>query len=92
MIGDKTKLEDFTEEEFLNIVRSIGDKPQGLTEKQHANYFSAQIRYFEEITEHPSRSDLLFYPREGAVDSPEGILNEVKDWRERSGKPGFKPA
>ncbi|WP_288095641.1 bacteriocin immunity protein, partial [Pseudomonas sp.] len=42
------------------------------------------------VTEHPDRSDVIFYPREGQEDSPEGILKEVKAWRASNNKPGFK--
>ncbi len=31
------------------------------------------------ITEHPSGSDLIYYPEDGADDSPEGILELVKN-------------
>lgn len=42
------------------------------------------------ICEHPDGSDLIYYPREGREDSPEGIVQEVKEWRQANGKPGFK--
>lgn len=90
MISDKKKLEEFTEEEFLNFVRTIGDIPPGLPEDEYDDYLTAQIRFFEDITEHPSKSDLLFYPRKGVEASAEGILQEVKEWIEKSGSAGFK--
>ncbi|NQD94293.1 bacteriocin immunity protein, partial [Pseudomonas sp. CrR25] len=31
-----------------------------------------------------------FYPAAGVDDSPEGVLSEVKKWREANGLPGFK--
>ncbi|WP_016598339.1 bacteriocin immunity protein, partial [Yersinia pestis] len=34
--------------------------------------------------------DLIYYPEDGADDSPEGILELVKKWRAENGKPGFK--
>jgi hypothetical protein len=49
------------------------------------------VKHFEAITEHPGRSDVIFYPKEGQEDSPEGILKEVKEWRALNNKPGFKP-
>ncbi|WP_016676051.1 bacteriocin immunity protein, partial [Yersinia pestis] len=51
---------------------------------------SSWVRHFTKITEHPSGSDLIYYPEDGADDSPEGILELVKKWRAENGKPGFK--
>ena len=45
---------------------------------------------FERITEHPNGSDVIFYPPKGREDSPERVVKEVKEWRARNGKPGFK--
>ena len=45
---------------------------------------------FKKLTEHPDGSDLIYYPKPGQDDSPEGIVKEVKDWRAKNGKPGFK--
>ncbi|EEQ04693.1 Colicin-E7 immunity protein [Yersinia bercovieri ATCC 43970] len=42
------------------------------------------------VSEHPSGSDLIFYPEDGADDSPEGILETIKKWRAENGKPSFK--
>nr|CCA64314.1 colicin E2 immunity protein [Escherichia coli] len=32
----------------------------------------------------------LYYPRDDREDSHEGIVKEVKEWRAKNGKPGFK--
>lgn len=45
---------------------------------------------FERLTEHPSGSDLMFWPAPGSDASIEGILNEVERWRLENGLPGFK--
>ncbi len=39
------------------------------------------MTHFEKATEHPSGSDLIYYPEDGADDSPVGILKTVKEWR-----------
>ncbi|AUM71715.1 bacteriocin immunity protein [Pseudomonas fluorescens] len=44
---------------------------------------------FERISEHPSGSDLLYYPEAGKS-GPEAVVKEVKEWRAANGKPGFK--
>lgn len=79
-------LSDYTEEEFLELVRKIcnADAP---TEEDE----SRLVREFKRLTQHPAGSDLIFYPEEGKDYSPEGIVREVKEWRRANGKPGFKP-
>jgi len=48
------------------------------------------ILEFKRLTEHPAGSDLIFYPEDGQDDSPEGIVQQVKEWRKANGKPGFR--
>ncbi|HFP0111800.1 TPA: bacteriocin immunity protein, partial [Escherichia coli] len=45
---------------------------------------------FIEITQHPSGSDLIFYPKSQGDDKPENILKIVKEWRRSQGLPLFK--
>lgn len=90
MINKKEKLEDYTEEEFLTFIESICEPPTDLADELFDAYVSENVKYFVKITEHPSKSDLIFYPREGIEDSARGILKELKEWREKNGKPGFK--
>ena len=78
-------LSDYTEREFLDLVRKIYNA-EGPTEEDD----NRRVREFRRLTEHPSGSDLIFYPEEGNEDSPEGIVKEVKEWRIANGKPGFK--
>lgn len=80
-------IEDITENEFLELVKKVcaGDYR---TEYQHGR----AIGEFQRLSEHPCGSDLIYYPKPNADDSPEGIVEEVKQWRAANGKPGFKPA
>lgn len=79
-------ISDYTETEFLNLVRAICDGSQNSESEDIKN-----VLLFKQLTEHPTGSDLIFYPEEGHDDSPEGIVKEVKEWRAANGKPGFKP-
>lgn len=90
MMNIKTRLEDYTETEFLDFLREFFEGGDGLTADEFDKYIIERVRYFETITEHPGRSDVIFYPKEGQEDSPAGVLKEVKDWRARNNKPGFK--
>ena len=87
----KEKLEDYTEAEFLSFLRGFSNFPEGLHGKALDAYLDRLLTHFERVTEHPGRSDVIFYPKEGQEDSPEGILKEVKEWRAANNKPGFKP-
>jgi hypothetical protein len=87
----KKKLEDYTEAEFLSFLKRFTDFPDEMEGDELEAYLDSLVVHFEVITEHPDRSDVIFYPKEGQEDSPEGILKEVKEWRALNNKPGFKP-
>ncbi|EKS6649400.1 bacteriocin immunity protein [Enterobacter bugandensis] len=78
-------LSDYTEEEFLELVRKICNADAPTEEDENR-----LVREFKRLTEHPAGSDLIFYPEEGKDYSPEGIVREVKEWRKENGKSGFK--
>ena len=81
----KTTISDYSEAEFLAFVRTIC-KAEGPADKD-----DQLVAEFRRLTEHPDGSDLIYYPRDDREDSPEGIVQEVKEWRTAHGKPGFKP-
>ena len=76
---------DFTEAEFLAFVKKIFN-PNTTTEDEDVQ----NVLEFERLTEHPDGSDVIFYPPRDREDSPEGVVKEVKEWRAKNGKPGFK--
>ncbi|MGV3345564.1 bacteriocin immunity protein [Enterobacteriaceae bacterium LUAb1] len=78
-------ISDYTEEEFLDFVRKLFDVSNTTEAEDIKN-----ILEFKRLIEHPDGSDLIYYPREGREDSPEGVVQEVKAWRQANGKPGFK--
>jgi hypothetical protein len=84
------KITDYTEFEFLELLNYFSYGRNHLEGKEHEKSTIEFVKYFVAITEHSAKSDVIFYPREGQEDSPEGILNEVKEWRAQNGKPGFK--
>lgn len=66
-------LRDYTESEFLSLVRKICTATSETEEDGNC-----QVREFERLAEHPSGADLIFYPEDGKDDSPEGVVQEVK--------------
>jgi len=79
------QISDYTEAEFLDFVRKIFDVDNTTEAEDIKN-----ILEFRRLTEHPDGSDLIYYPREEREDSPEGVVREVKEWRQANGKSGFK--
>ncbi|MFM2593461.1 bacteriocin immunity protein [Vibrio harveyi] len=82
----KKSITDYTEAEFLLFVKDIfkenaSDSDDALDEL---------LDVFEEITEHPDGTDLIYYPENPGEDTPEGIVKIVKDWRASQGLPCFK--
>lgn len=80
----KNKLSDYTEQQFVKLIDSIIDAD---TERQRDEL----LYHFKSMVPHPSSTDLLFYPEEGADDSAEGIVRTIQDWCLANGHPGFKP-
>ncbi|CNL05313.1 colicin immunity protein [Yersinia frederiksenii] len=80
----KNSITEYTESEFLDFLNKIWavDVPE--------NEHDELIRHFVKITEHPQGNGILFYPDNGADNSPKGILAEVKKWLAENGKSGFK--
>ncbi|WP_025901351.1 bacteriocin immunity protein [Tatumella sp. UCD-D_suzukii] len=79
------KISDYTEQEFLDFVRNLFDVSNTTEAEDIKN-----ILEFKRLTEHPDGSDLIYYPSENREDSPEGVVQEVKEWRQVNGKSGFK--
>ncbi|HGJ5868510.1 bacteriocin immunity protein [Arsenophonus nasoniae] len=82
----KKNISDYTEKEFLGLVRKLFNVENTSEQEDVRN-----ILEFKRLSEHPDGSDLIYYPKENREDSPEGVVKEVKEWREKNGKPGFKP-
>jgi len=82
---EKKTISDYTESEFLEFVKQFFNV-QSTTEQEDTK----KILEFKRLTEHPSGSDLIYYPNDDREDSPEGVVKEVKEWRTANGKPGFK--
>ncbi|MEX6373958.1 bacteriocin immunity protein [Providencia hangzhouensis] len=81
----KNNITDYTESEFLKLLTIICNADTASEEEQ-----IKFVTHFEKVTEHPRGSELIYYPEDGADDSPVGILKTVKEWRAKNGKPSFK--
>lgn len=83
----KSKLEEYTESEYLNLIECLFEGRYS-SEEEH----DAIIENIVNTSEHPKRTGVLYYPDEGVEDSPIGVINVIKEWRAANGKRGFKTA
>ena len=81
----KQAITEYTEEEFLELLVKIckADAPS-------ESELDALVDHFEDITEHPAGSDLIYYPEREDDGTPENIVRIVKEWRASQGLSGFK--
>lgn len=86
----KDRYEDYTELEFLGLIKEFFDSSTSLEGDEYSRYISKLSRHFEMITEHPRKNGVIFHPDPGVEDSPAGVLKAVKEWRAANGKPGLK--
>lgn len=80
------KIESYTEEDFLAFVARIC-----ICDFKSEREDNQAVLEFIRLAEHPSGSDLIFFPNSPKLDTPEGIVAELKIWRAANGLPGFKP-
>lgn len=80
----KSRFNEYTEQEFTELVREI---VEAVGSSEHQDKL---LEHFISVAEHPSGSDLIYYPDDDANSSPERITEIVKNWRADQGLPGFK--
>lgn len=86
----KSTLEEYTEEEFLEFLNEFFTNPNKLKSKERQQYIDKLASHFDKIVLYPEGNGLLFYPSDDREDSPEGIIEEIKNWRKSQGFPLFK--
>jgi len=82
----KTDLTQYTEDEFKQFIEKIFKENASSTDDN----LDPLLDLFEEMTQHPDGSDLIYYPENEGDDTPERIVEIVKEWRASQGLPGFK--
>lgn len=76
-------LSAYSQSEFLQWVQRICLDD---TEQEHID----AVLHFEEVTQHPDGSDLIYYPEKEEDATPENIVRIVKEWRQSQELPCFK--
>ncbi|AIS12177.1 immunity protein [Pseudomonas chlororaphis subsp. aureofaciens] len=82
----KNSFSDYTESEFIQLLEELLKEDEAETDERADEL----LLHFEKVSQHPAGSDLIYYPEEGADNSPEGVTQIVKAWRAANGLPGFK--
>ena len=79
----KPGFEDYTEEEFIQLVNEICSSKGGEAWQDES------LESFIAVTEYPEGSDLTYYYDDDNA-TPKRIVPAVKAWRKAHGKRGFK--
>lgn len=79
----KPRFEDYTEEEFTQLVSEI------CSAEGSEAYQDELLDNFIAVTEHPGGSDLIYYNDDDDL-TPEKIVATVRSWRKMAGLPDFK--
>lgn len=82
----KHSISEFTRAEFLDFVDAIC-RAAAPTEEEGSEW----VGHFDKlVAPHPKGADLIFWPEEGADDSPEGVVAEVERYCRANGLPCFR--
>ncbi|HHY0606276.1 TPA: bacteriocin immunity protein [Vibrio parahaemolyticus] len=82
----KNSITDFSEVEFLQFVEEIFKENVSDTD----DVLDELLEQFEDITQHPDGTDLIYYPETPEDGTPESIVRIVKEWRLSQGLSCFK--
>ncbi|WP_118986801.1 bacteriocin immunity protein [Photorhabdus sp. CRCIA-P01] len=82
----KNKIEFYTEAEFIEFMKEIFKENLAKTDEK----LNVLLSHFEKITEYPSGTDIIYYATSDSECTPEAITKNIKEWRAKNGRPGFK--
>ncbi|EFQ5903939.1 bacteriocin immunity protein [Salmonella enterica] len=82
----KNSISDYTEAEFIELMKEIDKENIAETDDK----LDLLLNHFEQVTEHPDGTDLIYYAASDAESTPEAITKKIKEWRSANGKSGFK--
>ncbi|MCE0814082.1 bacteriocin immunity protein [Buttiauxella sp. S04-F03] len=88
----KDSFSEYTEQEFLLFLKEFfkSSRQENLKGEALSDYLTTLSNHFDKVTEHPEKSDLIFYPADNSQCTPEGLLQTVLNWRKSQGLPLFK--
>ena len=83
----KRSFSEYTKTDFLALLNEILRENVAETDDR----LDELLEHFELITEHPERTDLIYYAPSDAESTVEAITDRIEKWRAANGKTGFKP-
>ncbi|MFZ5936162.1 hypothetical protein BGP84_22995 [Pseudomonas putida] len=82
----KPNYNDYTEMEFVEFLKEI----YRANAEEPDEVLDPLLEHFAAVTEHPSGTDLIYWPENDDQGELEAVLSIIKSWRAANGKPGFK--
>lgn len=82
---ERTSLQEFTEQEFIELARKVLIADFETTE----GLLKAAME-FVLLAGHPAGTDLICYPQDFNITTPQSMVDLIKNWREQHGLPGFR--
>lgn len=82
---ERISLQDFTEQEFINLARKIL-----LAEFETTEGLLKAVTEFVLLAGHPAGTDLILYPQEFNINTPQNMVDVIKTWRNQHGLPCFR--
>lgn len=88
----KNSFSEYTQQEFLLFLNEFFKDSRKANSKGESlsDYLAKLSDHFDKITEHPEKSDLIFYPKDNLKCTPEELIEAVLNWRKSQGLPLFK--
>ncbi|MCU5773495.1 bacteriocin immunity protein [Erwiniaceae bacterium BAC15a-03b] len=82
---EKTSLQQFSEEEFIELAEKIL-----LAQFPTTDELLNAAMQFVLVSGHPAGTDLICYPEEFNINGPKSMVDVIKLWRVNHGLPGFR--
>lgn len=74
----------------MSLVNELFIGPDNVAEDEEEQYLIDLALHIVDVTEHPEKTDLLFYPPADRERGAKGVIQEIKAWRAKSGKSCFR--
>lgn len=82
---ERISLQDFTEQEFINLAKKIL-----LPEFETTEGLLKAVTEFVLLAGHPAGTDLIVYPQDFNITTPQSMVEVIKNWRNEHGLPCFR--
>ncbi|ECG8634083.1 bacteriocin immunity protein, partial [Salmonella enterica subsp. salamae] len=69
----KNSISDYTEAEFIELMKEIDKENVAETDDK----LDLLLSHFEQVTEHPDGTDLIYYAASDAESTPEAITKKI---------------